>query len=314
MVSVWKTGTSLLRYRGGINQWAWAINRVAGLGVLLFLGLHIADIFAVFFGATLFNNLLFLYKGPPARLLEVFLAFGLLYHGMNGLRTIAADFIPRLANLKTSRTAFYVQLLIFLALFVPAGYFMIWTLPQQPFHHNPWMAIGITAAILALPVIVVYAGQLKPLFFTSSGTIRDENYESILRGLKASSQDEVKNRSEFSIWYFMRVSGLFLIFLALFHMFWLHFVVGVENISFDTIVQRWNDPLHPRADFFWRLYDLALLVFAFTHGVLGANYSVRDYVQTWWNRRWLQLGLVAIWLILIVLGAGIIFFFNGRLP
>jgi succinate dehydrogenase / fumarate reductase membrane anchor subunit len=112
----------------------------------------------------------------------------------------------------------------------------------------------------------------------------------------------------------MRISGILLIGLALFHMFWLHFVIGVENISFDTIVQRWNDPAHPRLDLFWRLYDLALLAFAFTHGVLGANYSVRDYVHALWTRKWLQAGLVVVWLILFVLGGGLIFFFNGRLP
>jgi len=313
MVNVWKTGTNLLRYRGGLNQWAWAINRVAGLGVVLFLGLHIVDIFVVVFGATLFNNLLFLYKGPPARLLEVFLSFGLLYHGLNGLRTIASDFIPRLAILKFSRVVFYLQLVIFGALFLPASFFMMWTLPQQPFHHNIWIAIGTMGAVLLLPVIVVYAGQLKPFLFMPGGATSDANYEAVLTRSSAASKKADQSRIEFYIWLFMRISGIFLIALALFHMFWLHMVIGVENISFDTIVQRWNDPLHPTLDLFWRSYDLALLAFAFTHGILGANYSVRDYVQTLRTRKWLQVGLILIWIVLFLMGAGIIFFFHGKL-
>ena len=72
MNDVMRVGVSALRYRGGPNQWAWAIHRVAGLGVFLFLALHIADIFVAAFGATVFNDLLFLYKGPPARILEIF--------------------------------------------------------------------------------------------------------------------------------------------------------------------------------------------------------------------------------------------------
>jgi succinate dehydrogenase / fumarate reductase cytochrome b subunit len=36
-----------LRYGGGIGQWAWLIHRVTGLGILLFLVIHIIDTFLV---------------------------------------------------------------------------------------------------------------------------------------------------------------------------------------------------------------------------------------------------------------------------
>ncbi len=313
MVNIWKTGTSLLRYRGGINQWAWAINRVAGIGVLLFLGLHIADIFVVFFGSRLFNNLLFLYKGPPARILEVFLTFGLIYHGLNGLRITAADFIPRLAVLKSSQIVLYIQLTIFAALFLPASFFMMWSLPEQPFHYNLWIAVGTTLVVILLPLIVVYGGQLRQFFFMQGGEARDANYEAVLEKSMAAQEKPKRSRAELYLWFFMRISGILLIALALFHMFWMHFVIGVENITFDTIVQRWNDPLHPALDVFWRTYDLALLAFAFTHGVLGANYSIRDYVQTPRVRKWLQAGLAIVWAVLLLLGAGIIFYFTGKI-
>ena len=112
-----------LVYRGREGQWAYLVHRAAGLGVLLFLGLHIVDIYLVGFGKDVFNNLLFLYKGPLARILEVLLAFGLLFHALNGLRIIVQDFAP--AIMRYHKVLFYVECLIFSILFIPAGTFML---------------------------------------------------------------------------------------------------------------------------------------------------------------------------------------------
>src|SRR5512135_3350301 len=129
MLDAVRVGSSVLRYRGGEGQWAWAIHRVAGIGILAFLALHIADIFVAAFGPGLFNDLLFLYKGPIARVGEILLAFGLVYHGLNGLRIIAADFVPSLAGLKNARRLFWLEVVIFVAIFIPASFFMTLTLP-----------------------------------------------------------------------------------------------------------------------------------------------------------------------------------------
>jgi succinate dehydrogenase cytochrome b556 subunit len=313
MNDVMRVGVSALRYRGGPNQWAWAIHRVAGLGVFLFLALHIADIFVAAFGATVFNDLLFLYKGPPARILEIFLAFGLLYHALNGLRITAADFIPRLAHLETARRLFYLELVVFAALFAPASYLMVWTLPQEPFHQNAAVSVAITAAILALPAVVIFGARLRALVFATaiSGNVSGGNYDEAFTRLLRGSHPRTGSRLELNIWLFMRISGVLLVVLALFHMFWLHFVINVENVTFNTIVQRWNDPVQPMLGLFWRTYDLALLAFAFTHGTLGVNYVLRDYVHGSRSKRLLQVGLAAVWAILLLMGAGIIFLFRG---
>ncbi len=315
MNDVISVGISALRYRGGPNQWAWAIHRVAGLGIFLFLALHIADIFVAAFGATVFNDLLFLYKGPFARMLEIFLAFGLIYHALNGLRITAADFFPRLAHLDTARRLFYLELVVFVALFTPASYCMVWTLPQEPFHQNAVVAIAITAAILALPVVVVLGARLRVLALATAtgGSVSGGNYDEAFTRLLRGSHPRSGGRLELNIWLFMRISGVLLVVLALFHMFWLHFIINVENITFDTVVQRWNDPSQPLLGLFWRTYDLALLAFAFTHGSLGVNYVLRDYVHGIRSRRSLQVALVAVWAALVLMGAGIIFFFRGTL-
>lgn len=93
-----RTGTSLregLQYRGGVGQWAWILHRVAGLGVLLFLILHIVDVFLAAFGPSVFNKLLFIYHSPIFKPLILLLVFGVVYHAFNGLRLVLIDLWPR---------------------------------------------------------------------------------------------------------------------------------------------------------------------------------------------------------------------------
>ena len=85
-----------LRYRGREGFYTWILHRATGLGVLFFLLLHIFDIFLLGFGPDVFNALLVIYTAPWARVMEVFLLFGLLFHAINGLRIIIQDFVPRL--------------------------------------------------------------------------------------------------------------------------------------------------------------------------------------------------------------------------
>jgi len=88
--SVWKGIT----YKGGVGQWAWLIHRLAGIGILLFLTLHILDIFLVAFGPHVFEKLLIFYHSMLFRPLLVVLVFGVIYHALNGLRLIIIDFWP----------------------------------------------------------------------------------------------------------------------------------------------------------------------------------------------------------------------------
>lgn len=310
MATVIRTASSVLRYRGGEGQWAWAIHRAAGLGVLAFLMLHIFDIFLAAFGPSVFDELLFLYKGPPARILEVVLLFGLLYHAINGLRIIAADFIPMLARRSIARTLFYIQFVAFVVVFAPIAYFMMVSLPDEPFRNNVIIGVFVTVAILALPAVIAGVSSFIP---TASNTQIDSdasvgNYQDGIARIVASRQLRPMNRTEINIWLFMRISGLLLIFLALFHFFIMHLFYGVENMNFAFIIDRWMDPT---AGFFWRSFDLALLAFALTHGMLGARYSIEEYFHGRGLRFILLAGAVLSWIALIIMGAFIIFTFNA---
>lgn len=310
MSALIQTASGVLRYRGGLGQWAWAIHRAAGLGVLAFLLLHIFDIFLVSFGPALFNDLLFLYKGAAARLLEVVLLFGLLYHALNGLRIILSDFVPVLASRRLARNFFYVQMAAFLVIFIPAAFFMVYTLPLEQFGQNALLSLLVVIAILALPGIVVAIFSLLPNANSTKLDIDPStgNYQDGINRIIASRKQRVMNRRELNIWLFMRISGFILIVLALGHFALMHFFYGVENMDFGFVAQRWTDPV---SGWFWRTYDLALLVFALTHGVLGARYSIEDYAHNRILKFVLLAGAALTWLALTAMGAYVIFSFSA---
>ena len=106
-------------------------------------------------------------------------------------------------------------------------------------------------------------------------------------------------------WYFMRLSGLALVLLALGHMFIMHVLVGLTGgeIDFAFVQSRWGSP-------FWRIYDFLLLLLAFIHGANGTRVVIGDYVANRTARSLLVgilLVLAGIWL---VLGMAIIVFFD----
>jgi succinate dehydrogenase / fumarate reductase membrane anchor subunit len=98
------------------------------------------------------------------------------------------------------------------------------------------------------------------------------------------------------MWYWMRISGLALVIMALGHMFIMHVLtaLGGEEISFAFVTARWGSP-------FWRIYDLVLLLLAMTHGLNGARIIIGDYAGRGGARSFLLTmvyGLGAIWILL----------------
>jgi succinate dehydrogenase / fumarate reductase membrane anchor subunit len=106
-------------------------------------------------------------------------------------------------------------------------------------------------------------------------------------------------------WWFMRISGLLLVLLALGHMLIMHVLVEVtgQEVNFAFVSSRWGN-------LFWRVYDGLLLVLAFVHGANGARIVISDYVRDRTARRAL-IGLVALasaaW---ILMGLLVVIFFD----
>lgn len=85
----------VFRYRVSWAQLAWFGHRASGIGVLLFLFLHILETATVVFGPDIYNITQGFYRNLPARLGEILLMAALVYHSLNGLRVIVMDFWPR---------------------------------------------------------------------------------------------------------------------------------------------------------------------------------------------------------------------------
>ena len=111
-------------YRGGEGQIAWMLHRVTGVGVFLFLGLHILNIFLMSFPSHVFNSVLFLYHSVLFKLLSIFgLYLGLLYHALNGIRVMIVDFWPGAG--KYQAPLWRVQMVVFFLVFVPSAAIML---------------------------------------------------------------------------------------------------------------------------------------------------------------------------------------------
>lgn len=96
-------------------------------------------------------------------------------------------------------------------------------------------------------------------------------------------------------WYFFRISGIGLIFLAIIHLFVNHVTTDVSCTSYQLIAIRYSNP-------FWRLYDWLLLTLALLHGMNGLRIVIDDYVE---NRGWrltLQSTLGLLTLVFFLLG------------
>ncbi len=74
-------------------------------------------------------------------------------------------------------------------------------------------------------------------------------------------------------WYFLRISGVALIFLVIIHLLLMHVANDVSQTTYCFVAQRYSNPL-------WRAYDLLLLTLALPHGLNGTRLVADDYIQS----------------------------------
>ena len=92
------------------------------------------------------------------------------------------------------------------------------------------------------------------------------------------------------MWYFLRVSGLALVFLAGGHLFITHYLNVPSDTTFDFVSARWANPL-------WRTFDTLLLFAALWHGLIGLRFSIKDLLH---GRGARQVGFSLLWIFGIV--------------
>ncbi len=110
-------------YRGQSGQWSWLLHRITGLGVLLFLLVHIVDITLIGFGPTVYNDAIAIFSTAVIRVISLALIASLLFHAFNGIRIILIDFWP--AGYKYQAAMFYIVLAVTIIAFLPMAYYII---------------------------------------------------------------------------------------------------------------------------------------------------------------------------------------------
>jgi len=112
-----------LRYRGGQSMLAWMLHRISGIGIVLFVSMHVLAAFFLFsvepdsIAGQVSQALTDLYESLP---MQIFILFSVLWHAINGLRIVILDMWPSL--MPYNREAMWVQWALFLPLFLlPSG-------------------------------------------------------------------------------------------------------------------------------------------------------------------------------------------------
>lgn len=108
-----------LRYKGQGPMWSFILHRIGGVGMVVFITLHIL---ASFIGGTsgVFINTLY-----DHWLFQIFIFFCALFHAINGLRITIVDLFPQL--LVHQREAIWVELAVFIPLFAVAVFVIMST-------------------------------------------------------------------------------------------------------------------------------------------------------------------------------------------
>jgi succinate dehydrogenase / fumarate reductase, cytochrome b subunit len=114
-------GLKGLAYRGGGPMLSWLLHRIGGLGMVIFVSLHMLSTFLDYqLGSDVGRTLNTIYESIY---FQVFIAFFVMFHVLNGIRIILLDTWPRL--LEFQREATWLQWLIFIPVYGMSVFLMI---------------------------------------------------------------------------------------------------------------------------------------------------------------------------------------------
>lgn len=100
--------------------------------------------------------------------------------------------------------------------------------------------------------------------------------EEVYRKKRPQAFTPQRKPSSFEVWswFFMRISGVILLFLVLIHLFIMHIMgAGVEKVDFAFVASRWTGVG-------WKTFDWVMLFLALLHGCNGIRIIIDDYVRS----------------------------------
>lgn len=107
-------------------------------------------------------------------------------------------------------------------------------------------------------------------------------------------------------WKWVRYSAFLLIPLVWIYSIIQALITGGHNLSLEYVQMRW-------LFIGWRVYDLFILAFAFSHGALGLRQVLLDYVKPTGVRKVINWVIIIFWLVITAIGA-IALFGGVRMP
>jgi len=229
-----------LFYRGREGHLSFIGHRLAGLGTLVFLAIHILDTSTVYFGKQLgipglYAHAVDLYRSTPFMLGEILLVAAVIYHGVNGLKIILFDTFPSWWQVDRERQTFWRVAIITFVLWAPAAVLMFTSLYQHNF--------GGVANTPLTTAQVAYETNLSltivPIaFFVILGLLVVGAKIQLPAASTARRVPVPPKTVDTYIWQFMRWSGVLLIQLAWGHVVLQDVLVGVHSIDIDFVALR----------------------------------------------------------------------------
>lgn len=132
--------------------------------------------------------------------------------------------------------------------------------------------------------------------------------EDVYKKHKPEAFSAQRRPSSFEVWswFFMRISGVVLVFLVLIHLYVMHIIgAGVERVDFAFVSERWTNVG-------WKTFDWAMLFLALLHGANGLRIIIDDYVRSPAKRTAVKGALYTVTFILLVMGTAVLVTFNPR--
>ena len=218
-----------LRYKGAIGQWSWVLHRLTGLGVVLFLFLHVIDTAWAVTDPSGYAHAIATYQSPLFTIGEFGLIMAVVYHALNGLRIAVMDFKPELWK-HQEKAALWVlggTFVVLIPYFVPM-------LMDVYAHYTSDPDILPLGDVLAGQVVfglyavggMVAAGVIAFLWSAVRINVPDEAGK-----VKIGGSGQLTRRIEKFWWSFMRISGVLIIPLVFGHLAMMHVLQGVFDIT-----------------------------------------------------------------------------------
>jgi succinate dehydrogenase cytochrome b556 subunit len=281
-------------YRGGTGQWTWLAHRISGVAVVYFLSLHIFETLQLARGVEAYNEATAVYKAHWFRPFEFLLVMAVVYHAFNGLRVMAFDYFPRLTRYRN--TIFWIGVGIFVVLTPIIGYAMLGGI---------FRLSGIDeffAGLNNLPYALLIVGPvaIPVLYLLWRGTALGDGRKLILSSSNSAPAPKA-DPFEKVAWSFMRISGLILVVLVLFHLFIMHIERDIVEVTGEFVAQRFL------ANPIWIAVDLSMLFLAWLHGLNGVRIVLTDYMRRGSPRK-IVLGAIGVFGVAWLIAGGAVLF------